>query len=338
MTICVNMQDKTYDVHVERGAINSEKYFSKTERTGNTLVVTDDGVPQSYVQKVASYFSAPVVVILPQGEATKSAENYLYLLQTMLKNGFTRHDRVIAVGGGVVGDLSAFAASTYMRGIDFYNVPTTFLSQIDSCVGGKTAIDLCGTKNVAGTFYPPRGVIVDPQLLSTLPKRQLHAGIAEAIKAGLTGDPTLFALLKDAENFERNAETIVEKALRFKKSVVEADPKEIGIRKVLNFGHTAGHAIESEYRGDLLHGECVALGMIPFVSARVKEELLPVLEKYELPTKISFSKEIFLSYLSHDKKTSEKKEIETVQCDEIGTYYFKKRTPEEILRLSEVLL
>ena len=166
MTVTVNLGERSYDITIEKGALSRiENYIP---HGGKTLIVTDDGVPAGYAKAVADGMENAVTVTLPQGEATKNFESYKVLCEKLLNLGFTRSDKVIAVGGGVVGDLAGFAASTYMRGIDFYNVPTTLLSQVDSSVGGKTAIDLCGIKNIIGTFYQPKAVIIDPDVLKTL--------------------------------------------------------------------------------------------------------------------------------------------------------------------------
>ncbi|MGN1062313.1 MAG: 3-dehydroquinate synthase family protein, partial [Candidatus Scatosoma sp.] len=286
MILHVTTKTGGYDVTVRRGALCDKQSFN-VPRGGKTLVVTDDGVPDTYVKAVTAHFEAPVTVTLPQGEQSKSFENYALLLRTLTEHGFTRHDKAVAVGGGVVGDLCGFAAATYMRGIAFYNVPTTFLSQVDSSIGGKTAIDFCGVKNVVGAFYPPAAVIADPDVLKTLSPRQLHAGVAESVKMAVTGDGELFALLEESalspETFDKNAEKIIIGSLQIKKSVVESDPEEKGLRKVLNFGHTAGHAIESEYGGKLLHGECVALGMLPFAAPEIRPRLSALLARYGLP-------------------------------------------------------
>jgi 3-dehydroquinate synthase len=180
--------------------------------------------------------------VIPQGEKNKNFETYKFLLEVLSENEFTRNDCIVAVGGGVVGDISGFTASTYMRGIDFYNIPTTLLSQVDSSIGGKTAIDFYGYKNTVGAFYQPKAVVIDPDVLKTLPKRQLNNGLCESIKMAATSDKELFNLIKNGGAYD-NIETVIEKSLKIKKAVVENDEKEVGLRRVLNFGHTVGHAV-----------------------------------------------------------------------------------------------
>ena len=184
MVLKVNADGKFYDVVIERGALGKAAQYLNLER--KVLLVTDDGVPEKYAHKVESACEKCVKVCLKQGEASKNFDNFKLLLHAMLQNGFTRKDCVVAVGGGVVGDISAFAASCYMRGVEFYNVPTTLLSQLDSSIGGKTAIDFEGVKNIVGSFYQPSKVIIDIDTLDTLDERQLCAGLVEGIKMALT--------------------------------------------------------------------------------------------------------------------------------------------------------
>lgn len=309
-----------YNIVLERGII--ENIVEQCDINKKALIVTDDGVPAEYAQKVASQFVNSVVKTIPQGEKSKNFDTYKDLLEVLSENEFSRNDCVVAVGGGVVGDLSGFTASTYMRGIDFINIPTTLLSQVDSSIGGKTAIDFGGYKNTVGAFYQPKAVLIDPNVLNTLSDRQFNNGLAESIKMAATSDKELFELLEN-ENAYENIDRVIELSLRIKRSVVEEDEKETGLRKVLNFGHTAAHAIESATGlGDYLHGECVALGMIPFSSEKVKNRLINVLKKYNLPTEISFSSSDLLEALRHDKKANSKG-VNVVTVSEIGSFEFK---------------
>lgn len=293
-----------------------------------TLIVTDDGVPTPYAQKVADFCTRAEIVTLPQGEASKSRDGLFAILDALVDGEYTRRDRVIAVGGGVVGDLAGFAASVYMRGIEFVNVPTTLLSQVDSSVGGKTAIDYRGVKNIVGSFYPPARVIIDRNVLATLPRRQIANGLAEALKMAMTHSEPLFALFEEDDPFAQIDE-IGDQAILIKKAVVEADEKEGGLRRVLNFGHTLGHGIESALDGALLHGECVALGMIPMCSEEVRTRLIPVLEKLGLPTSASFDADRALSLCLHDKK-SVGADVVTVRCRRIGSFEFVNTPPQTL--------
>ncbi|MGN0517735.1 MAG: 3-dehydroquinate synthase [Acutalibacteraceae bacterium] len=327
VTIPIHSNTRDYDIVLGSGALENIKDLIDLNR--KVLIVTDSGVPKEYSEKVATGCLHPVPVCINQGEASKNMDEFTRLLSTMLHAGFTRGDCVVAVGGGVVGDLSGFAASCYMRGIDFYNIPTTLLSQVDSSIGGKTAVDFDGVKNVFGSFYQPKRVIIDPSTLQTLDERQLRAGLAEAIKMAATNDAELFTMLEKADDLHSNLPEIIRRALLIKKSVVEEDPTEKGLRRVLNFGHTIGHAIESDSEGKLLHGESVALGMLPMCSASVRSRLINILKKYQLPTEITQSAEQLMPYILHDKKKKDAC-ITTVFVDEIGMFRFQNMLPEEI--------
>lgn len=329
MIIPVNSDTFSYDIVIGYDILKDAKELLDLNR--RVLVVTDTGVPKKYAETIMSLSKIPVLVTIPEGESSKNISEFSHILSVMLKSGFSRGDCVIAVGGGVVGDISGFAASCYMRGIDFYNIPTTLLSQVDSSIGGKTAIDFEGVKNAVGAFYQPKKVIIDTAVLDTLDFRKLCAGLAEAIKMAATSDDKLFSLIENSKNLKDDLPQIIEGAIKIKKSVVEQDPKENGLRRVLNFGHTIGHAIEASKNGQLLHGECVALGMLPFCSEKVKPRILKVLEKYSLPTKID-KNDSLISYIKHDKKQT-KDGIITVFVDEIGSFEFREMTEDEIMDL-----
>jgi 3-dehydroquinate synthase len=310
------------------------------------MIVSDTGVPEEYIDTLASSLGDGAhTFIFPEGEGSKSLDTLTELLRAMLSASFTRGDAVVALGGGVVGDLSGFAASMYMLGIDFYKIPTTLLSQVDSSVGGKTAVNIDGYKNMIGTFWQPRAVFIDPSLLVTLPKRHISNGLCEALKISLTSDGELFDIFEKCESFfEENEDgtllippvidEIIIRAVSAKRDIVERDERENGLRRVLNFGHTAGHGIESATGfGKLLHGECVALGMIPMTSESIRPRLLSVLKKLSLPTslcEIENSRDDVLSAIAHDKKSSEDGII-TVFLDDVEKYRFETLTPSEII-------
>ena len=319
MIINVKTSIGNYDIVLERGAL--ERIGVLCDSTKRALIVTDDGVPEEYAKTVAKGFAFSVIKTIPQGEKSKNFETYKELLGVMCENDFSRKDCVVAVGGGVVGDLSGFAASSYMRGITFYNVPTTLLSQVDSSIGGKTAIDFGGYKNIVGAFYQPTKVIIDPNVLKTLSERQFNNGLAESIKMGATSDASLFELI-ESENAYDEIDTVIEKSLLVKKAVVEEDEKELGLRRVLNFGHTVGHAIETATGlSDLLHGECVALGMLAFTRGETRKRIVEVLKKYSLPNSISVKADELSSALRHDKK-ADAIGVNAVSVSEIGSFSF----------------
>lgn len=328
MIVPVKTDTWNYDIVLEPGAIKNAGELLNLNR--RVLVVTDSGVPAQYAETVAAQCGEAAIVTIPQGEQSKCFDELRHLLSEMLDKSFTRVDCVVAVGGGVVGDLSGFAASCYMRGVDFYNIPTTLLSQVDSSIGGKTAIDFGGVKNIVGAFYQPKKVIIDPEVLETLSRRQLMAGLAEAIKMAATNDAELFELIENSADLTADLPQIIYRALMIKKNVVEQDPRETGLRKVLNFGHTIGHAVESFNAGKLLHGECVALGMIPMSGDNAAARIKSVLEKYGLPSRIGQSAEELMPFLKHDKKMASDG-IAAVIVDEIGSFRLCRMSADEIL-------
>lgn len=322
MTINVNTPGGAYDIVLKRGALGEINKYIPVQNQ-KVLVVTDSGVPVAYSKTVAAAFENSVIFTVPQGEQSKNFDVYKSICQKLLSEGFSRKDCVIAVGGGVCGDMAGFAAATYMRGIAFYNVPTTVLSQVDSSIGGKTAIDLDGIKNIIGAFYQPKAVVIDPDVLDTLPQRQIANGLAESIKMGITSDKSLFEIFKSKDYMEK-IETIIEKSLLVKREVVQKDEKENGLRRVLNFGHTIGHGIESSAGLDTLyHGECVALGMIPMCSEKIRPDVVAALKNVGLPTSFDYDKKAVFEALCHDKKT-QGKEVTIVKSNEIGSYEFEK--------------
>lgn len=332
MIIPVKMKDADYDIVLERGALKKVGEYINI-KDNKALIVTDSGVPEEYAKAVATSFKNSFIHVFPEGEGSKNFDTYQGILKSLLENGFNRKDAVIAVGGGVTGDMAGFAAATYMRGIDFYNIPTTLLSQVDSSIGGKTGIDFCSVKNIVGAFYQPKKVIIDPDVLNTLPDRQIANGLAESIKMGITGDKELFGICKD-KNYKDKIEEIIRRSLLVKRSVVEEDEKEAGLRRVLNFGHTLGHAIESAVGlGTLYHGECVALGMLPMCGGNIREAVRAALENVGLPTSFDYDKSAAYEALTHDKKSGSQSTVTVVKSDEIGSFTFETVPTEELKEL-----
>ncbi|MBQ6626311.1 MAG: 3-dehydroquinate synthase [Ruminococcus sp.] len=334
MTINMNLGNNSYDIVVERGILNKAKELLNLNR--RVLVVTDSGVPQEYAQTLAKQCKDSVICVVEQGEESKSLDAFEKLLTAMLDNDFSRNDCVVAVGGGVVGDLSGFVASTYMRGVDFYNIPTTLLSQIDSSIGGKTALNFCGVKNIVGAFYQPKKVLIDPDLLKTLEKRQISNGLAEAVKMALTSDKELFEIFEN-EDIESNLDEIIIRSLNIKKSVVELDEKEAGLRKILNFGHTIGHGIESSEKGALYHGECVALGMLVMCGEEIRDKVKKVIEKCELYREIEFDWDEIEKAAFHDKK-ADGDMVTVTTVNEIGSFEMKTMKCLDVIELAKACL
>ncbi len=328
-TLHLSLGENSYDITVGRGLISRAGEFLKLDR--KALIVTDSGVPSEYARTVAGAAKGARIVTLPEGEGSKSFEGLQTVLGAMSEFEMTRGDCVVAVGGGVVGDLAGFAAATYMRGVDFYNIPTTLLSQVDSSIGGKTAINFGGIKNIVGAFHQPRAVLIDADCLKTLPRRQIANGLAEAVKMSLTSDAELFSRFESlsAEEISDGIEDIIIASLKIKRAVVEADEREGGLRKILNFGHTFGHGVEAEeeLRG-YYHGECVAIGMIPMCEDTVRQRLIGVLAKLGLPTEYQGNVEAALSFVTHDKKCVSGG-VNVIYVPEVGSFEIKRMTIEE---------
>lgn len=323
------------NVIIEREALSEvKKYFDLNRKV---LVVTDKGVPADYADQVCNAAKDSVLVVIEAGEASKTLDNLRWLYEKMMENNFTRKDCIVAVGGGVVGDLAGLAAATYMRGIDFYNIPTTLLAQVDASIGGKSAVNLAGIKNIVGSIRKPCGVLIDPAVLKTLDKRQLACGAAEIIKIAAVFDEGLFC------EIEKNGilgnlkyiEEIIRRAVKIKEEVVKNDESDRGVRRALNFGHTLGHGIENAT--GMFHGEAVALGMLPMCSEDVRERIKKLLLKEGLPVKYHGDGNDGMKIIeaaAHDKKAQGDRII-TVRVDKIGTFRFQDSSPEELLEIFE---
>lgn len=331
MEIKMNLGENSYPIIIENKGLNEvEKYFNLQRKV---LIITDENVPVSYSCTIKDKCSEGYIVTLPSGEGTKSFTHLQMLLKVMTEKGFSRKDAVVSVGGGVIGDLGGFTASCYMRGVDFYNVPTTTLSQIDSSIGGKCAINFEGIKNIIGAFYQPKAVLVDTELLKSLDERQINSGLVEAAKMAATFDEELFGLFED-ENIYDNLEKIIIRSLELKKDVVEKDEKETGLRKVLNFGHTIGHGIEAYFEGRYTHGECVGSGMLYMSSDKAKERIRNVLKKLNAPVISDFDTNTVSKLVSLDKK-SIGNGVSCVWVERIGEFEFKNFSSEEIKKILE---
>lgn len=327
MIIPVSLGQDSYNIILERGALSKVGQIFDLNR--RVFIVTDSGVPKQYAEAVKAASKEARIVTIEAGEESKSLRTFEHLCAKMLDFGISRKDCVVAVGGGVVGDLAGFAAACFMRGVDFYNVPTTLLSQVDSSVGGKTAVNLKGIKNIVGAFHQPKSVLIDPDVLDTLDERQFASGCAEIIKMAMTFDKELFEKIEQ-EGIENILEEAIEASIKIKVKVVTEDEKETGLRKVLNFGHTLGHGIESVT--DFFHGECVALGMIPMCSGEFRERLIAVLRKEKLTCKCFADGEAVIEAAMHDKKASSGI-VTAVVVKEIGTFEFCDMTKENLLEV-----
>ena len=329
MILRMELGERSYDILIERGCLQQAGQLLHLNR--KVCIVTDEGVPRQYVEKLAAQCESPVIVTVDAGEETKTMETVTKLCRVMLERGFSRKDCVAAVGGGMVGDLAGFAAACFMRGVDFYNIPTTLLSQVDSSIGGKTGVNLDGVKNIVGAFWQPQKVLIDSDTLDTLSPRLYAEGMAEAVKMALASDEKLFEQL---EQGDLPVEELLYGALSIKKTIVEQDEREGGIRKLLNFGHTIGHGVESAAKGSLYHGECVAIGLLPMCSQPVRARLQPVLERLGLPTSTDLDKEQIWQAMQHDKK-SNSSGFSAVFVDQPGKAYAKNITFAEMKTILE---
>ena len=277
------------------------------------LLLTDDTVAALYADEVLSSLRAagftPVTHVIPQGEASKSAASLMELLERMATEHLTRSDLLVALGGGVVGDLGGFASAVYQRGIDFVQIPTTLLAMVDASVGGKTAIDLAAGKNLCGAFHQPALVICDTECLNTLPPEIFADGMAEVIKYAFISDRVLFELLQG--NATEDMTEIIRLSVEDKRALVEADETDQGARQLLNLGHTVGHAIEACSEFAISHGSAVALGTVIITRAAEKmgicargtlDALTALLDKYRLPTECPFTTEQLYAVALSDKK------------------------------------
>ena len=331
MKLNVYLENHSYPIYIERNAIQKVHEYIPVSR--KIAIITDTGVPEKWVNIVKEQCPDSFICTIPQGEQSKCFDQYKHLLEDMISHNMSRKDSIIAVGGGVVGDLAGFVAASYMRGIDFYNIPTTVLSQVDSSVGGKVAIDMGSYKNIVGAFWQPKTVIIDPNVLSTLSLRQQHNGLCEALKMGLILDDHLVSLF---EQDTLDIDTIITRSIELKRDVVQQDERESNLRKILNFGHTIGHAIESAYGlNTYLHGECVAMGMLFFIEDKtLKQRVLNIYKKLDLPQVPDYDTATLLEYVTHDKKSNHNT-VSTVLVEQSGSYIIKELSFKEIQEVLE---
>jgi 3-dehydroquinate synthase len=317
----VELGDKSYPIYIGDGLLQDAGLFKRHIKTKQVMVVTNTTVAPLYLDRVRQCLDEfhPVTCVLPDGEEFKTLEVMNEIITRLLQARFSRNCCVLALGGGVIGDITGFAASCYQRGVDYIQLPTTLLAQVDSAVGGKTAVNHPLGKNMIGAFHQPLAVISDISVLDTLDERQLHAGLAEVIKYGLIRDLEFFTWLESnmALLLARKRETLihaVERSCHNKAEVVACDEKESGIRALLNLGHTFGHAIETGlgYK-DWLHGEAVATGMLMaadlslrhgWITAGDMDRIRKILVAAHLPVLLpaSLNSRQMLELMSVDKK------------------------------------
>lgn len=345
MELKVDLKDRSYSIIIEKGLINRvSEEIRKVYKGKKIFIITDDNVNKYYGGKISeelkvSDFEVKLLSLKP-GEETKNFNTLPIVYNELLDFNLTRSDLIIALGGGVIGDLAGFVASTYLRGVDFVQIPTSLLAQVDSSVGGKVAVDLDRGKNLVGSFYHPKCVLIDPEVLNTLEDRFFIDGMAEVIKYGCIKDKEFFDYLEKMENNKQlinNMEVVIHKCCDIKRQVVENDEKDKGERMLLNFGHTLGHAIEQHYNyTKYSHGEGVAIGM--YVISKISEEkgltkkgtsqrIKDILVKYNLPYELDVNIEETLEAINLDKKKLGN-DLNIIILKEIGSSEIYKTTAE----------
>lgn len=322
-----------YDVIVQPGGFDGlGDLLRQRGLSGPMVIVSDENVAPLYAERISKLLRragiGSALVTIPSGEQHKTLETVAELWRKFLGLGLDRKSTVLALGGGVVGDLAGFAAATFMRGMNWVALPSTLLAMADASMGGKTGFDLPEGKNLVGAFYPPRLVFANPYMLSTLEDAELRSGLAEVVKHGVIADPALFTLCSGGlEAVKDDMAQVVQRAMAVKAQIIEADPYEKGIRAALNFGHTVGHAIEKVSNYTIRHGEAVAMGMVAeaklaeklwICSKGLSDRIAATLKSLGLPTQIppELPREALMAAMRHDKKR------------ELGVVYFA--LPEEI--------
>ncbi|MEI0844306.1 3-dehydroquinate synthase [Brachyspira pilosicoli] len=333
-----------YDILVEKGLINDTgKLVKEVLRGKRALIVTDNVVDKFYTETVKKSLEKENIItsvcVLENGETNKNIESIYNIYSALAKNELSRKDIIIALGGGVIGDMAGYAAATWMRGIDFVQIPTTLLACVDSSVGGKTGINIKEGKNLVGAFHSPRLVIMDSDVLNTLPKREFNAGMAEVIKHAFLFDKKLLEYLENNNN-NFDMDFILKRNCELKGHIVEIDYKEKKERMFLNFGHTIGHSVENAAGyGVLLHGEAVAIGVIFAIEYGIKKNITKdkslleraknIFAKFSLPTEIPSNINL-KDAIKLDKKRSDDK-INFVFLESIGKPYVEKVSIKDIL-------
>ena len=320
-TLHLDLGSRSYPIYIDAGLFEDESLFTAHIRAKRVCIVTNDIVAPLYLEQLKEKLTDFDVdeIILPDGEAEKSLANFERIMSHLLASEHGRDSTLIALGGGVIGDITGFAAACYQRGVDFIQVPTTVLSQVDSSVGGKTAVNHPLGKNMIGAFYQPKAVIIDINSISTLPVREFNAGIAEVIKYGILGDYEFFVWLENNIELIKSGDKkilakMIEKCCQCKADIVANDETEAGVRALLNLGHTFGHAIEAEQGyGNWLHGEAVATGMVLAAKLAVIMNLLEaselcrieaLIKAFDLPLEApeTMGCEDFVRHMRRDKK------------------------------------
>ncbi len=339
--LTINLKDHSYDIIIENNLLdNINTYVKNVYKNKKIFIITDDKVASLYLDKVVNALKKDFIVdyvIIKNGEASKTLETYAYVCEELINKGVKRQEALLALGGGVIGDLTGFVASSLYRGIPYIGVPTSLLADMDSSIGGKTGIDFAGRKNILGAFKQPLMVLIDPKTFDTLDKREFNNGMGELIKHGAIGNKKLLELLKNHPNIDEN---IIFESLSVKKAVVEKDEFDLGDRMKLNFGHTFGHAIELKY--GYKHGEAVAIGMLMALKMGIDlkvtnpncyQIIYDILKGYSLPLD-EYDYHDYLKDILYDKKNIAGT-VNFIFLTEIGNCVIYKISESEVLKLYE---
>jgi 3-dehydroquinate synthase len=353
--ITVNLDKKasaSYEIYIGEDILDRMGLIiAKNNWASRYIIITDSNVATLHGERILEILREMELkvdmIAFPAGEASKNIQTSLHIVDRMMALGLDRTSALIALGGGVVGDITGFVASIYMRGIPYVQVPTTLLAQVDSSIGGKTGIDLPEGKNILGTFYQPKGVFIDLAFLKTLTPREFGIGLAEIVKYGIIDDPELFSSLEVEAEAIRNRdmkflEKIITSSCRIKKGIVEIDEMDRGFRRILNFGHTIGHAIESESGYSISHGDAISMGMaasaliserLRYLPPKDRERIISLIGVIGLPDRIptTLDPDGILSRIKRDKK-KEGDTIRFVLLKKIGIPFVNGNVPEELTR------
>lgn len=346
----VDLGSKSYDIVIERGLLPhvGRKIKTLLPKAEKIAVITDSNVGPLYASILKESLEREGLTVTVQaftaGEASKNLQTLGTLYDGLAEAGLTRSDALIALGGGVTGDMGGLAAATFLRGISFVQIPTSLLATVDSSVGGKVAIDLSGGKNLVGAFYQPKVVFIDPDLLKTLPVRYLHDGLAEVIKYGCIMDKELFMMLEKIQNDAEllaHVDEIIEICCNIKARIVEQDEFDTGERMLLNFGHTLGHAVEKTFCFDRYsHGEGVGIGMVVLTRQSEKlglteqgtaDRIAALLQKFQLPISVDMRQKDFLRAIALDKK-KRGSHLTLILLKKIGESFLQKVAFSELTR------
>ena len=325
MEIIAKVLDKTYPIIIGKGLIkNINRYYTFPK---NVLIVYDENVGGEFLDDLVDNIMSDVKIYIAKGESSKNFDTYKDIVKVLTLNEFSRSDVIISLGGGATSDLCGFVAATYKRGINLILIPSTTLAMVDASIGGKNAIDFMGVKNNVGTFYLPNLVLIDENILNSLPNEVFNEGLVEALKCGLIKDVELFNLFKG--NIKENITKIIAHSIEVKNYFVSKDFYDKNERRYLNFGHTLAHAIEAKTGFEARHSEAVAYGMVKMTNGKLKEDVKEILDKLDIKYDFNYDISDLRPFILQDKKIDGGL-INLVMVDEIGKPYIKKVSIDEL--------